>query len=60
MAKTPQEIIEDAVGELYRGFYQLRQSKQFKEEYDSMGSLMNMLQQDRAYIRKNYLGIEDV
>lgn len=50
----PKDIVERAVGELYRGFYHMRQQKQYKEEYDSMGALMNMLMQDREHIRKTY------
>jgi hypothetical protein len=43
MTDDPDQIIENAVGELYRGFYRLRQQKQYQEEYDSMGALLNML-----------------
>jgi len=52
--EDPNTIIENAVGELYRGFYKLRQSKQYQEEYDAMGSLLNMLTQDRDFLRKKY------
>lgn len=54
MSENPSTIIENAVGELYRGFFKLRQSKQYQEEYNSMGSLLNMLMQDRQYLRKTY------
>ena len=54
MTEDPNTIIENAVGELYRGFYKLSQSKQYQEEYDSMGSLLNMLMQDRQHLRKTY------
>lgn len=47
-------IIENAVGELYRGYYRLRQGQQYQEEYDCMGALITMLMQDRDYIRKKY------
>jgi hypothetical protein len=60
MTDDPDQIIENAVGELYRGFYRLRQQKQYQEEYDSMGALLNMLMQDRDYIRKTYLKYEDL
>ena len=54
------EQIEKSVGELYRGFYMLRQLGEYKEEYDSMGSLLNMLITDRNYLRKTYnIGIEE-
>ncbi len=60
MTEDPNEVIENAVGELYRGFYRLRQQKQYQEEYDSMGTLMDMLLKDRDYIRKTYLKYEDL
>lgn len=49
-----EDIIENAVGELYRGFYRLRGSKQYQREYDTIGSIINMLMEDRQHIRKNY------
>ena len=60
MTDDPDQIIENAVGELYRGFYRLRQQKQYQEEYDSMGTLMDMLLKDRDYIRKTYPKYEDL
>lgn len=56
----PNKIIDNAVGELYRGFYRMRQQKQYKEEYDAMGALLNMLMQDREHIRKTYLEYKDI
>lgn len=47
-------IIENAVGELYKGFYRLRKSEQFQREYDEMGIIINMLMQDRDHLRKTY------
>jgi len=47
-------IIELAVGELYRGFYKLRQAGQVQDEYTQMGTLMSMLMKDRDHIRKNH------
>lgn len=49
-----EDIIENAVGELYRGFFRLRQSEQYQREYDEMGVIINMLMQDRQHIRKTY------
>ena len=46
--------IEAAVGELYRGFVQLRQSQQYQREYDTMGTIIDMLMLDRAHLRKKY------
>lgn len=48
------EIIENAVGELYRGFFRLRKSEQYQREYDTMGSIINMLMRDRDHLRKTY------
>lgn len=56
MTDNPDKIIDNAVGELYRGYYLLRQQKRYQEEYDSMGTLMDMLLKDRDYLRKTYLG----
>lgn len=49
-----EEIIENAVGELYRGFYRLRKSKQYQREYDTMGDILMMLQKDRRNLREMY------
>ena len=48
------KLIENAVGELYKGFYRLRQAKQYQEEYDAMGTLLNMLMKDRQHLRDKY------
>lgn len=50
--KTANEVIEAAVGELYRGYFKLHQEKKYQEEYDAMGTLMNMLMKDRDNLRK--------
>lgn len=52
--KTPDQIIEDAIGELYRGYFKLREAKQYQVEYDSMGTLINMLTKDRQSMREKY------
>ena len=49
-----ESILENGIGELYRGFYRLRQSGQYQREYDMMGQLINMLQEDRAHLRSKY------
>ena len=49
-----EEIIENAVGELYRGFYRLRKSGQYQREYDIMGDILMMLQKDRRNLREMY------
>ncbi len=47
-------IIENAIAELYRGYFKLRMNRKYQEEYDSMGSLINMLSVDRQNIRIKY------
>ena len=49
-----ESIIENAIGELYRGYFKLREAEQYQEEYDSMGTLMNMLMKDRENLRIKY------
>lgn len=49
-----ENIIESSITELYKAFYRLRISGQHQREYDTMGVLINMLQQDRARIRRRY------
>jgi hypothetical protein len=49
-----QAIIEDGIEAIYRGFYRLRKSEQYQREYDMMTTLINMLMEDREYLRKYY------
>lgn len=49
-----EEIIENAIAELYRGFFRLRKSEQYQREYDEMGVIIHMLMQDRDHLRKTY------
>jgi hypothetical protein len=51
---TANDQIEKAVGELYSAYFKLRQAKQYQEEYDSMGTLLNMLMKDRQELRQKY------
>jgi len=46
--------IEKIIGQLYGEFYKLRKEKKHQEEYDAMGTLINMLSKDRQYLRSNY------
>lgn len=54
MSTEPNKIIEEAVGNLYRGYFKLRQAHKYQEEYDAMGTLLNMLMTDRALLRTKY------
>ena len=46
--------IEETIGLLYSKFYQLRQLGEYQLEYDIMGTLMQMLCEDRQFLRENY------
>lgn len=48
------DVVADAVGALYREFFKLREAGDVQEEYDCMGTLIKMLQQDRETIRRTY------
>jgi hypothetical protein len=47
--------IEETVGKLYMKLYQLRQLKEYKREYDIMGTIIDMLSEDRVFMRENYI-----
>jgi hypothetical protein len=47
-------LIEQSVGEMFRGFFQLRKLKEYQEEYDTMGVIINMLMQDRQVLREKH------
>lgn len=55
--KTKEAIlaIQNAVGQLYRGYYQLRLLKEYEEEYESMESLIRMLSEDKNYLFEKHL-----
>ena len=47
-------LIEQSVGEMFRGFFQLRKLKEYQEEYDTMGVIINMLMNDRQFLREKH------
>jgi hypothetical protein len=47
--------IEETVGKLYMKLYELRQLKEYKREYDIMGTIIDMLSEDRVFMRENYI-----
>lgn len=49
-----QEEIDKAVGLLYIALFRMRKAKMYQEEYDAMGTLMNMLMKDRQTLREKY------
>jgi len=51
--------VEVAIGKLYQEFYKLRLAGKYQEEYDAMGTLINMLSVDRQHMRsKTKYGIK--
>jgi hypothetical protein len=48
--------IEESIGLLYSKFFQLRQLGEYELEYNLMGTLLQMLLEDRKFIRENYKG----
>ena len=47
-------VIETGIENLYKGFYRLRKSEQYQREYDTMGTIIDMLMKDRQHIRETY------
>ncbi len=52
-------IIENGVGEIYRGFFRLRQAGEIQEEYNQMGAILMMLMHDRQRLRTNYKVVDE-
>lgn len=46
--------VEEAIGDLYLNFYRMRVAGQYQREYDTMGTIIDMLAQDRQLIREKY------
>lgn len=55
-AEGERDFVEEAVGELYTAFYRLRKADRLQEEYDDMGTLMDMLAKDREQMRVKFKG----
>ena len=49
-----EQIIENGLGELFRGFFRLRESGQYQREYDTKGIIINMLMEDRQHLREKH------
>ena len=52
-------LIEQSVGELYRGLFQLHQLEEYQEAYDAMGTLLNMLTRDRLLLMQMHITDND-
>lgn len=48
------ENFEEALGNLYVSLYKMRQANMHQDEYDAMGSLINMLSKDREFMREKF------
>lgn len=46
------QIIENSVGELFRGIFRLNENKEYQEAYDVMGAVINMLVESRQHLRE--------
>ena len=49
--------LEDAYSKLMVEFFKLRKAGKIQEEYDEKGIIINILSEDRQFIRENYEGI---
>jgi hypothetical protein len=47
-------IIENGLGEMFRGFYRLRETCQYQREYDTKGIIISMLMEDRMHLLKTH------
>lgn len=51
---TPLDDIEVAISQMWAAFYRLRKQGDIQKEYESMGIIIKMLTEDRAYIKENF------
>jgi len=47
-------MLEQAVGLFYAGLMRLRDAGMYQREYDVMGVLINMLSEDREFLRQKH------
>lgn len=53
--ESPEETeIEFLMGKIYMLLFRLRKSGNVQLEYDIMGTILDMLMEDREHIRKNF------
>jgi hypothetical protein len=53
-SNDPNTLIEEGYAKMMIGFYHLRKAGLVQEEYDQMGTIINMLAEDRQHIRKTF------
>ncbi len=55
MAKVQQDAalarVENAIAELYRGLYRLREARRYREELAAIEALVKMLRENAAHLR---------
>ena len=49
-----EEMLDNAVGDFYVALFLLHAAGEYQTEYNAMGVLINMLQEDRELLRKKY------
>jgi len=54
MTDELETLIENGYSEIMRALYRMRQAKDYQREYDTMGTLISCLMQDRDHLRKTY------
>lgn len=47
-------VIEKAIADLYVGFFRLRKAGLYQREYDTVGTIIDMLTRDRQHLRNVY------
>ena len=46
------KFIEDGVGNFFRGIFRLTEDGLHQEAYDSLGTLLTMIQEERQHLRR--------
>ena len=49
-----EKILENGFAEMMRAFFRMRNAQDYQREYDSMGTIISCLMEDRAFLRKFY------
>lgn len=46
--------IEDGVAKIYGALFRMRKANQYQREYDALGTIINMMMEERRFIREKY------
>lgn len=49
-----EQMIEQGYATMMTGFYKLRVTGQHQREYDTIGRVLNLLMEDRSFLRQNH------